>query len=325
MKTKPADNVKLGVFVILGLMFLIFSLYMIGRNRNMFGSTFSLTANFHNTNGLLVGNNVRFSGIDVGTVTKIKIVSDTSVLVSMIIDNDVKEFIKKNALASIGTEGLMGNKLININAQSEPSESVEDGTVIETLQPIETDNMLRTLNTTNDNINIISHNLREITNKLNSSNSMWNLLADTVMALDLRQAIARFNQVGDNTSRLSKDLSDVVKMFKDGGGLAETIFTDTVLAQKLKRAVSDMETITQNLTNASHQLGDVVDKIQTGKGPAATILSDSLSAEKLKQTLINIEQGTARFNEDMEALKHNFLFKKYFKEQEKKTKAKNQP
>src|SRR5690349_3412806 len=135
MKNKTLDNTKLGLFVLLGLAFLIFSLYMIGRNRNMFGSTFTLKANFHNTNGLLVGNNVRYSGIDVGTVTRIRIVSDTSVLVTMIIDKSVKRFIKQNSIATIGTEGLMGNKLININGQSDKANPVEDGSMIETLRP----------------------------------------------------------------------------------------------------------------------------------------------------------------------------------------------
>jgi phospholipid/cholesterol/gamma-HCH transport system substrate-binding protein len=322
MKTKTSDNVKLGLFVMVGLLFLIFSLYMIGRNRNLFSSTFTLTANFHNTNGLVVGNNVRFSGIDVGTVTRIRIASDTSVLVTMIIDNNVKQFIKKNALATIGTEGLMGNKLININPQSEMTDPVEDGSVIQTLKPIETDNMLRTLNTTNDNIYIISHNLKEITRKLNSSSSVWNLLADSVIALDLKQAVSRLNEAGLNTAQITRTANDIVMRYKNGKGLAETIFMDSLLSQKLEQSVLEIQKISKNLVEASDQLKTTVRKIETGQGPASMLLSDSTSAEKLKQTILNIEQGTSRFNEDMEALKHNFLFRKYFKEQEKKAKSK---
>jgi phospholipid/cholesterol/gamma-HCH transport system substrate-binding protein len=325
MKNKTVDNTKLGFFVLLGLAFLIFSLYMIGRNRNMFGSTFTLKANFHNTNGLLVGNNVRFSGIDVGTVARIRIVSDTSVLVTMIIDKKVKPFIKQNSIATIGTEGLMGNKLININGQSEKADPVEDGTVIETLRPIETDNMLRTLNTTNDNINIISHNLKEITVKLNSSSSLWNLLADSVIAIDLKQAVSRINEAGANTAKVTQDISNIVSKYKDGDGLVETIFTDTALSQNLERSVVEIQKLSKNLTVTSDQLKQAVSKIESGQGPASMLLSDSLSAERLKQTIINIEQGTSRFNEDMEALKSNFLFRKYFREQEKKAKKQKSP
>jgi phospholipid/cholesterol/gamma-HCH transport system substrate-binding protein len=320
MKNKTPDNIKLGTFVMLGLIFLIFSLYMIGRNRNMFGSTFTLTANFHNTNGLLVGNNVRFSGIDVGTVTRIRIASDTSVLVTMIIDNKVKQYIKKNALATIGTEGLMGNKLINISAQSEKADPVDDGSVIQTLKPIETDYMLRTLNTTNNNIYTISHNLKEITSKLNSSSSLWNLLADSVIALDLKQAVSRLNEAGSNTAKLTKDVSEMVVKYKEGKGLAETIFTDTLFSQRLEESVAEIQEISKNLVETSAQMKATVTKIETGQGPASMLLSDTVSAEKLKQTILNIEQGTSRFSEDMEALKHNFLFRKYFKKQEKSAK-----
>ena len=66
----------------------------------------------------MIGNNVRFAGIDVGTVQRIEIISDTLVKVTMVLDNKVLKFIHKNAVASVGTDGLMGNKLININSQS---------------------------------------------------------------------------------------------------------------------------------------------------------------------------------------------------------------
>jgi phospholipid/cholesterol/gamma-HCH transport system substrate-binding protein len=323
MKPKAINNLKLGTFVLLGLIFLVFSLYMIGRNRNLFRSTFTLSANFHNTNGLLVGNNVRFSGIDVGTVTDIKIVSDTSVLVTMIINKEVKPYIKKNAIATIGTEGLMGNKLININAQSNPADPVENGSIIQTLKPIETDDMLRTLSTTNDNMNVISLNLKEITNKLNSSSSLWNLLADTIIAHELKQAVTRVNVAGSNAAILTKDLSEMVIQYKDGDGLASTLFKDTILSQKLGHSVEQIETTSKNLLTASDQLMGAVKKIEGGQGPASVVLTDSLTATKLKQTITNLEQGTDRFNQNMEALKQNFLFRRYFKKQEKKAKGSN--
>jgi phospholipid/cholesterol/gamma-HCH transport system substrate-binding protein len=320
MKPKTVNNIKLGTFVLLGLLFLVFSLYMIGRNRNLFRSTFTLSASFHNTNGLLIGNNVRFSGIDVGTVTDIKIVSDTSVLVTMIINKEVKQYIKKNAIATIGTEGLMGNKLININAQSNQADPVENGSIIQTLKPIETDDMLRTLSTTNDNMNVISLNLKEITNKLNSSSSLWNLLADTIIAHDLKQAVTRVNAAGAYAATLTKDLSEMVIQYKDGNGLASTIFKDTVLSQKLGLSVAQIETTSKNLLTASDQLMGAMKKIEGGQGPASVLLSDSITATRLKQTITNLEQGTDRFNQNMEAVKKNFLFRRYFKNQEKKAK-----
>ena len=318
MKVKPFDNVKLGLFVMAGVLFLIFSLYMIGRNRSMFGSTFSLSAYFNNTSGLVAGNNVRFSGIDVGTVQSIEIVNDTAVLVSMVIDKKIMKHIKQNSIATIGTEGLMGDKLVNITTQSGAADLVTDGSIIKSLKPIETDDMLRTLNTTNDNIEIISQNLKQITGKLNESNSLWSILSDTIIAKNLKHAVSSIDIAAGNAAKLTRDVGDLSLKLKQGKGLAESIFVDTVLSQKLELSIAEIQKTSQNLVAASSELKETMKKIDQGKGTVNMLLSDSLSSDKLRQTIINQEQGTGRFNENMEALKHNFLFKKYFKKQEKK-------
>src|SRR5690242_10885889 len=101
---KPANNTKLGIFVLAGVAFLVFSLYMIGRNRNLFGPTFTISTHFRNISGLVAGNNVRFAGIDVGTVKRVMVVNDTSVLVEMTIDESMTAHIRMNSIASIGTD-----------------------------------------------------------------------------------------------------------------------------------------------------------------------------------------------------------------------------
>lgn len=116
MANETSKNIRVGLFVMIGTAFLIFALYLIGAKQNLFGSTFRLKAQFKNVNGLMAGNNVRFTGIDVGTVESVDILNDTTVNVTMVIEDKVQEFIKKNATAAVGTDGLMGNKLININA-----------------------------------------------------------------------------------------------------------------------------------------------------------------------------------------------------------------
>jgi phospholipid/cholesterol/gamma-HCH transport system substrate-binding protein len=203
MKTKTIDNTKLGLFVLAGVLFLIVTLYMIGKNRNLFGSTFTMKAVLSNVNGLVAGNNVRFKGIDVGTVKSITLLNDSSIYVTLTIDNAMKPYIKQNAMASVGTDGLMGNKLVNINSVPGKSPTVEEGSVIQSLKPIETDEMLRTLSTTNENLERISHNLREVTVKLNTSSSLWNLLSDTVITYDLRNGVKDFRRAGSNLADLT--------------------------------------------------------------------------------------------------------------------------
>lgn len=114
MAKQGENNIKLGVFVLAGLIVMIFAFYMIGANTSMFGGSFKLKARFSNLNGLVEGNNVLFSGIQAGTVKSIDIINDTTIEVTMLIDSKVHGFIHNNAEAAIGTEGLMGNKVVNI-------------------------------------------------------------------------------------------------------------------------------------------------------------------------------------------------------------------
>ncbi|GHN02687.1 hypothetical protein WSM22_41760 [Cytophagales bacterium WSM2-2] len=322
MKTRNVDNAKLGMFVMAGLVFLIFSLYMIGRNRNLFSSSFTISANFRNINGLMPGNNVRFSGIDVGTVAHIEIISDTLVKVSMVIDNKVRNFIKKNAVASVGTDGLMGNKLININSTVEPAPPIAAGDVLASLRPIEGDEMLRTLNTTNENMAIISNDLKRITQRINNSNALWKLTSDSTIVKDIKEAGANLKHAGRRIAETVDVASDLMKNVKQGKGLAGVILSDSTLSKKLKTAVTNIEEVSQRSVQLTGTLNDMMKQVKAGKGSAGALISDTTMAKKLKSTLVNVEQGTQRFNENMEALKHNFLFKGYFRRLEKANKQK---
>lgn len=318
MQLKKVDSARLGLFVIAGLIFLILMLYMIGKNRNLFGSTFTLYANFNNVSGLVTGNNVRFSGIDVGTVDKIEIVSDSSIHVTMIIDKKVRPYIKQNTIATIATDGIMGSKLINLNPAGSPSEEVQEGDVLLSLKPVETDAMLRTLNTTNDNIAIITSNLREITNKLNANNSLWTLLSDTLIASDIKQTAADLRRTSRNTAVLTEDLNRLADMLRNGEGLAGSLLKDTTVFRRLDQSMRDVQEAGRHVATLTNDLRVMVKEIEEGKGTVGILLSDTAWAAKLGNSIGSIEEGTARFNENMEALKHNWLFRGYFRKQEKK-------
>lgn len=317
MKNRSINNAKVGAFVLAGVAFLILTLYMIGKNRNLLGTTFTIKAKVSNVNGLVPGNNVRFKGIDVGTVKSITVESDTTIIVSMLIDEKMKPFLKRNAIASIGTDGLMGNKLININSQPGESETVRAGEVIGSRYPVETDEMLRTLNTTNDNIARISRNLYEITEKLNRSESLWTLLSDTVITQDLKLAVKEFKQAGSNTAGLTRDARLVVQKFDKGQGIANRIFTDSTLANELALSVQQIQDASAKTSKMMQDLQVMVDNLKAGQGTAGLLLADTALRNQLSNSAFNIQQGTERFNQNMEALRHHALFRGYFKKLEK--------
>src|SRR5438874_5994764 len=148
MRKEVYRNIRLGIFVTVGMLFLIIGLYFVGDNKNMFSSTFMVRTTFNDVGGLQTGNNVRFSGINVGTVDKIEIKNDTAVEVEMQIQKKLKNIIRKNSLATIGTDGLMGSKLVNIAAGSSDSPIVAEGDNIPSVKSVDTEKMLRTLELT---------------------------------------------------------------------------------------------------------------------------------------------------------------------------------
>lgn len=317
MKTNATDNVKLGLFVLAGLIFLVFTLYLVGKNRNLFGRTFIIKSTMNTVNGLTPGNNVRFKGIDVGTVKNIELSDDNTIMVIMIIDDDLRPYIKQNAIASIGTDGLMGNKLVNINSQSEFAPAVKEGSVIRSMEPIKTDDMLRTLNTTNNTIERVTRNLDEITIKLNSSNSLWNLLSDTVITYDLKHAVRDFRNAGAHTAALTANAKEIVNRFGRGNGLAGTLFTDTTLTQRLDNSMNKVQIASEKTAVMMENLESVIGGVESGEGTAGLLLSDTTLRDALMESALQVQEGTTRFNENMEALKSNFFFRRYFRKLEK--------
>ena len=166
MKKDAGNTIRLGVFISLGVAILILGIYFIGERQQIFRRTFRVSGVFKDVAGLQEGNNVRFSGINVGTVDNIRIVSDSSVRVEILIGEGTRRFIKKDAVASIGSEGLMGNKILIINPGTGGQKDIEDNDSVGTVQPINLDDLFTSLKTTIDNTNDITNDLARITGNI---------------------------------------------------------------------------------------------------------------------------------------------------------------
>jgi phospholipid/cholesterol/gamma-HCH transport system substrate-binding protein len=218
---------KLGLFAVMALVIAVTAIYFIGKQKNKFGSVLHINALFKSVSGLKIGSNVRFGGIDIGTVDDIGFVSDTTVQVQMIIQNKVQKFIKKDAIASIGSEGLMGDKVITITPGTTGQEPVTEGSTLGSRPAIETEAIMASLKTSADNAAIITSNLADI------------------------------------STRITK-----------------------------------------------------------GRGALGKLLNDTTMASNISSTMKNLKKSTEGLNENMEAAKHNFLFRGYFKKKEKEKQKK---
>lgn len=311
-KTK---NIRVGIFVLIGTIFIISALYFIGEKQNLFSSKFRISANFENVNGLMPGNNVRFGGINVGTVESVGIINDSTINVVMVIKDKIKPFIKKNSLASIGTDGLMGNKLINIISVNEPAPIVSDGDVLPSKLPFETDEMIRTISRTNEDVSIISKNLKEITNRLNDDNNLWSILLDPSIAGNIKDAVVNIKLTSERSAVITGDLSRLITDVKSGKGVVGALITDTSLSRSIKQTIVNIKFTSDTLAYITGDLKSVSQRIKNGEGAIGTILMDTNFVHNLNKSMENIEKGTDGFNQNMEALKHSILLRKYFKKE----------
>lgn len=324
MNKETTRNIRLGILVLLGTAFLIASLYFIGSKRNLFSKTFSIHADFYDVNGLTPGNNVRFSGIDVGTVKSVEILHGRTVTVTIVIEEKYKNYIHKNDIATIGTDGLMGNKLINIKPGSEDAPLIKDGDTLATLKPIETEEMTRTLSETNDNMKVITDNLKNITQKINNSNSLWSLLADTTVAENVRQSIVNIRLTSERSAIISGDLSVITKDIRNGNGPVGMLISDTSISGQIRQSVVNFKMVSDNMAVITGDLSVLTTQTKNGEGTIGTLTMDTTLPANLNQAVLSIKSGAESFDQNMEALKHSFLLKGYFRKQEKK-KTSNQP
>lgn len=331
MANQKKNNIKLGIFVIVGLAVLIFACFIIGKNQNLFGSDFKLKVRFTNIGGLTEGNNVLFSGIQAGTVKDIYIINDTTIEVIMRINKKVKPFIHKNASATVGTEGLMGNKVINIVPVNGKSPLVEDGDILDAQKTASMEEIIQTLSKTNDNVQTISEVLKGTVLKIDSS-AILKLINDEQIGLSLKSSLQNVYLATKNANQMTEALNNLIADIRSGKGTAGMLLTDTAVAKQLQDAVLKIKSASINANQmtveANQMVKSINNELQNGKGSLHTLLRDSAMSKDLKNSMSNIQKGSDGFNQIMESIKHSFLFRGYFRRQErekKQEKKKAQP
>lgn len=318
MSNTKANNIKLGFFVMSGLIVLVITLYMIGSKRSVFSKTIEISAVFHNVNGLMPGHNVRYGGIDIGTVQKIIFESDSAITVKMIIEKKMAPYIKKNAIASIGTDGLMGNKLVNINSLPAPSSPIEKGDVLLSLRPVESDEMIRTLNKTNDNLAAITSDLKGLVQRFNKNNNLITLISDSAVVENLRQSIQSINSATNNIDNFTKDINNITKDVQNGKGVLGKLIADSISENQLAILLTNLQQFSDSLNEATNNINQFSGLLVNGQGTVQALLTDTIMKNDFNETLNQLKKSSFLLEEDLKALQKNFLFRKYFRQKEKR-------
>ncbi len=322
MKKTSSQKLKLGLFVIIGTILFILGVYLIGQRQNMFKKTFTISANFQNVNGLQKGNNVRYSGINIGTVNSIEMINDSTIKVNMKIEEKIITHIKKNAIATIGSDGLVGNMIVNINPGKGEAETINNGDIITSYSKIGADDILSTLNVTNENAAILISDLLKITNAMiEGKGTLGVLLNDTIMAKDLRLSVTNLKIASQGATKSINELNGLISSFRTNDeSILGVLINDSITGGKLKSIVTNLEASSLEIERVVSNVNTVFDDFETNEGAYNYIMKDTTLVDSLKSTLYNINEGTDKFNQNMEALKHNFFFRGYFKKLERQEK-----
>jgi phospholipid/cholesterol/gamma-HCH transport system substrate-binding protein len=317
MSGETVKNLRLGIFVTVGTLLFVATLYIIGLRKNVFGPTLKITAKFKNVNGLMEGNNVRFGGVDVGTIDQVIIASDSDIRVDMRINHRAQQHLRKNYIAAIGTDGLMGNRLVNIVASEGTAPIISNGDILESINPMETEEMLRAFNATGKNMKTITDNLSAITSKLKENNSVWDLLGSKVIAGNIESAITNFKNTGKNAEAFSRNIEQLSESISSKNNLL-SVLTEPSHKQTAENILRNLENSSTQITLLTENMGEISRKINSGKGPAAALLNDSVLTKKISESISNLKESSVKLDENLEALQHSVFLRSFFKEKEKK-------
>jgi phospholipid/cholesterol/gamma-HCH transport system substrate-binding protein len=299
---KNLGNAKLGLFIFLGSTLLVVLIFLLGNKDQLFTSTITVKTYFQNTGGLRNGASVRFGGIDVGAVKDVKIVNDGSgkIEVSMRIKDEIKSFLKKDSRASIETEGLVGNKVVVISMGSDNSEGISDGGVILSTEPLSFADIIEETQGIMAYTKEMTKDLAEIVYKVNRGDgTIGKILNDD----QLYNAATNLTKSADRSMiSLTDDMKGVIALFDELG--------------------KGVQNVVNNINSVVTRIDTVLEGVSEGKGILGSLVSDKgKESESINQILNNLvvvsedaKTSASRLAENMEALKHNWLFKSYFEE-----------
>src|SRR5690606_38650777 len=312
-------TVIVGLFVLIGIIILVAGILVLGGQQNRFSKTVTVTTVFDDVSGLKPGNNVWFSGVKIGTIKDIRFKDLQDVEISMVTEAASREYIRKDAVAEIGSESFIGNKLIDIKGGSSDVPAIEDGDALQAAEAGGLDAMMATLQVNNENLVEITRNFGEISGRIaRGEGTMGAVLTDSLMAVQIKQMISNLNQTAANTAKASGALNQLTTKLNAEGTLINDLLTDTVVYANLRGAVAELQGITQTASALVTNLNQTAGKLDDKDNAIGVLLNDPEAASTIKQTLINLETSTEKLDQNMEALQHTFLFRGFFRKQAKK-------
>ena len=311
-------GVLVGIFLVLGLALFLFGVFFLGGQQKTFSKSIKVSAIFDDVQGLKAGNNVWFSGVKIGTISKVSFVGTAQVDVYMNIDAATQQYIHRNATARISSDGLIGNKIIVLDGGSPQAPIVQSGDVLQAAKLISTDDMMKTLQQNNQNLLSITGDFKLLSRKiLQGKGTVGTLMADSLMAVQLRNSMRNLEATTKSAARMANQMEAFSKKVNTKGGLADKLFTDTMTFSRINASMAQLQAATKSAREFADNLNAVSKKLNDKNNVVGVMLNDPDAAAHLQTTIKNLHRSSELLNEDLEAAQHNFLLKGFFKDRAK--------
>jgi len=301
------QHALLGLFVLVGTILFLVAVFFVGNNETLFQRSFILYAKFRDAGGLQAGGNIWLTGVKVGTVAEVDIIDDSTVYVAIRIKRKYKNFLKKDATAAIGRDGVMGNRILLLK-NGVSTAPVEENQIISSQSGNETGDLMATLKQSGDNLQAITKNVKEITQDIEGGKGIiGELLTSERWAQKLNTVLTQMEITSQNTAVITGDLSAITKGLKGNKkGLIGTLVTDTTFSRIYSQSLASIQITSKNSAQITGDFKAISAHLKDKNNTVALILTDTAFARSLKQSAVKLD-------EDLEAARHNFLLKGYFK------------
>jgi phospholipid/cholesterol/gamma-HCH transport system substrate-binding protein len=314
--------IVVGLFIFFGLLFLLAGILTIGNLRDTFTKKMKLTAFFDDVNGLQSGSNIWFSGVKVGTVKKVLFYGESKVEVILNLDENVQQYIRKDAKVKISTDGLIGNKILVIYGGSRKAGPVEDKDTLGVEQLLSTEDIMKTLQQNNKNILVITENFKTVSKKIaDGQGSIGKLLHDETLYDNILSTTVSLQKASAKAQQMMGTVSQFTSHLNQKGTLANDIVTDTVVFKSMRTTIINLQKVSDT---ASILVTNLKEASSNPNSPVGVLLHDKKAGGELKDAIKHLDSSSVKLYEDLAALQHNFLLRKYFKKKAKKAKEKMQ-
>jgi phospholipid/cholesterol/gamma-HCH transport system substrate-binding protein len=312
-------GVWVGFFVFIGVVILIAGILMVGNLHGTFTRKMKVLAIFDDVNGLQAGNNVWFSGVKIGTVSEIHFHNKSKVAVTVNIELKAQEYIRKDAKIKISTDGLIGNKILVIYGGSTSAGEVNIGDTLDVEVTFSSEDMLNMVQENNKNLLAITSDFKAISAQLAAGNgTIGKLLSDETLYENVLSSTASLDKASARMVQVMNSLGTFTRDLNKSGGLAHELVTDSTTFPAITASVFRLEQMVDTAAVFMNNLKEISGNPNT---PVGVFLQNEQSGTQIKQVIDNLESSTYKLDEDLEALQHNFLFRRYFKKKAKKEAA----